>query len=116
MAVPAQRLYVGRERHLPLLLLSGLLVVAASFLFLLKGGMLADKALHHGASQWILALWVLLPAAWFYFEYFYYFPRHGNPDAGFDALRGAQTAAVRLWIAIVVLLGALYLQQFSAGT
>jgi hypothetical protein len=74
-----------------------------------------EKRKHHrSVSQLLLALWVLGPPLWFFYEHFYYFPAYGNmaDGAGFEKLKAAQDATSKLWAAFAVVLGALYNKKF----
>ena len=66
-------------------------------------------------AQVLLALWVLGPPLWFFYEHFYYFPTFGNmaEGAGFDKLKAAQDVTSKLWAAMAVVLGALYNKKFG---
>lgn len=83
-----------------------------SVIFMLKG----EKTEKNKAiCQFLLALWVLGPPLWFFYEHFYYFPAYGNMDeaAGFGKLKAAQDVTAKVWAAITVVLGALYNKKFS---
>ncbi len=62
--------------------------------------------------QIIGALWVLGPPLWFFYEHFYYFPKHGNSDADFAQLKSSQDIAAKVWAAFLVVLAALFTGTF----
>ncbi|RYY90108.1 MAG: hypothetical protein EOO15_03885 [Chitinophagaceae bacterium] len=65
-------------------------------------------------SQVLLALWVLGPPLWFFYEHFYYFPTFGNmaDGAGFEKLKAAQDVTSKVWAAFAVVLGAIYNKKY----
>ncbi|MDB5968826.1 MAG: hypothetical protein JWQ90_1276 [Hydrocarboniphaga sp.] len=60
----------------------------------------------------MLGLWALGPPIWFFYEHFFHFPAHGNPEAGYAALEGAQDVTSKVWAAFAIVLGALYNRKF----
>lgn len=115
MAVKTPRLYLGTERSAPTLTLLGIFAYALSILFVVYGGGMAEAGTHRVWSQAMLFFWGLLPPLWFMVEHFYYFPAHGNPEAGFETLKANQSVLTKAWLAGIVTLGLLYLQQFPVG-
>nr|WP_315183785.1 hypothetical protein [uncultured Albidiferax sp.] len=71
---------------------------------------------HKSWAQVLVALWVLGPPLWFFYEHFYYFPAFGNMSegAGFEKLKAAQDVTSKLWAAMAVVLGALYNRKFGS--
>lgn len=76
---------------------------ACTILFILKG----TRFRHHKTiSQVLLALYVLRPPFWFFYEHFCYFPTYGNFEGGANtaALKSAQDVTSKLWAAFAVVL------------
>jgi len=107
MAVQKKPLYLNNGSFLnygaPLVILGYLLS-----LWFIARGQLVTESNHAWISELIGALWVLGPPLWFYFEQLHYFPRYGNPEAGFGQLKAHQDALARLWVAAVIVLVALF--------
>jgi hypothetical protein len=107
MAVEKKPLYLNNGSFMnfmaPLVILGYLLS-----LWFIARGRLVTEGNYSLLCQWIGALWLLGPPLWFYFEQVLYFPRHGNPEAGFTQLKAHQDTLGRLWLAAVILLAALF--------
>ena len=107
MAVEKKPLYLNNGSFMnfmaPLLILGYLLS-----LWFIASGKLVTEGNYALICKLIGALWVLGPPLWFFFEQVHYFPRHGNPDAGFAQLKASQDTLARLWLASVVVLAALF--------
>lgn len=82
-------------------LFAGVAVIgfAVTLLFVARG---QTYSFHRKLSQVLLALWVLGPPLWFFYEFFYYFPTYGNmaEGAGYEKLKGAQDVTAKLWAAV----------------
>jgi hypothetical protein len=78
--------------------------VAAGRAFAPEGYGLACKALG--------LLWVMGPPLWMAFEYYSYFPRHGNPEAGYEGLKSYHSILTRLWFGVVVVMVGLMIHAF----
>jgi hypothetical protein len=111
MAVHLEKLYLN-GRHQPTLLWLGALSVATTFVVFILGDRLFDQEVHRFLAQIVLALWALAPPSWFFYEYFWHFPKHGNPNAGFEKLKAAQSVSTKVWAAAAILLAALYAAKF----
>ena len=111
MAVHLEKLYLN-NRHEPLLIWIGSLSMATTLVTFFLG----DKLFQHARWQFLcqveLALWALAPPFWFFYEYFYHFPKHGNPAAGFEKLKAAQDVSAKAWAAISLVLAAIYTARF----
>jgi len=110
MAVPAPRLYPGSARHVPTLALLSIGAFFLSICLVANIGSMAEPAFHRSLSRVLIALWGLLPPAWFLFEHFYFFPKFGDGAATFELLRARQSVLSKAWLAAVVTLGLLYWQ------
>jgi len=102
-----QPLYLDGPIHAPILAAIAILGFAGTLVYLArKSRANEDRTI----AQILLALWVLGPPLWFFFEHFYYFPAFGNmaEGAGFEKLKAAQDVTSKVWAAFAVVLGALY--------
>lgn len=45
------------------------------------------------------AVWAVGPPSWFWYEYFYLYPKYGNPE-GFESLKYGQQVAVAIWAGV----------------
>jgi hypothetical protein len=52
------------------------------------------------------AVWAVGPPSWFWYEYFYLFPKYGDPD-GFERLKYGQQVAVAIWAGVALAVFAL---------
>lgn len=59
----------------------------------------------------LAALWAVLPAGWFWFEYFYVYRRYGNP-AAFEQFKHGQQTAVAIWAGVTLSLAAFASSDF----
>jgi hypothetical protein len=105
---PLPRLYKEGAIHAGLFAVLGIIAFGASVLFLYTGLGISDTKVKKDLSQCLLAVWTLGPPIWFFYEYFHYFPKHRNPDVGYDALKAAQEVTAKLWVACSVTLFAIY--------
>lgn len=112
MNIEVPPLYSSSKYH-PLLFgtlfVIGFLATSAVIFF---GNSYFSCTVHKRLSQIVLALWGVGPPLWFFFEYFYYFPKHGNPTAGFSSLKDAQEVTSKLWAATAALLTVFYFISF----
>jgi hypothetical protein len=60
-----------------------------------------------GAKEIILALWIVLPPAWFTLEYHFLYKRHGLMDT-LEEFKYGQEVAAKFWVAVSTVLSALY--------
>lgn len=99
--------------HAPIFAVVAVVGFIASIVFILKGCILFPNS-HQTVSQVLVALWVLGPPLWFFYEYFYYFPSYGNmaEGAGFEKLKAAQDVTAKLWVAFSIVIAALYNKSF----
>lgn len=89
----------------------GILGFAASVAFLLLGKSCSQY------SAWAIGIgifWALAPPIWFFFEYFYYFPKHGKSDASLESLSAAQDVSARVWAAFLAVLAAILTKLFPS--
>lgn len=105
MAVERKRLYLEKSYH------AGLFAVFGTILFIAT--VLLINGDHKVLSQIAVALWTVGPPLWFFFEYFYHFPKYGNPEAGDGDLKAAQDVTAKVWAGFAVLLGVFYAIQYS---
>ena len=113
MAIKVDELYLEKKNHPQLFAVLGIVGFVANIAILFFGSQECDKSSHKLISQIAIGAWVLLPPLWFFYEYFYFFPAHGNPAAGFERLKGAQEVSSKVWAAVAVVLAALYTAKFS---
>jgi hypothetical protein len=66
------------------------------------------------AKNWLLGLWVLLPPAWFFFEYIFLY-RHFGKAACFESFKYAQDLVGKGWAGMVAVLGVLYFGKEVLG-
>ncbi|AKU23012.1 hypothetical protein MJ904_08100 [Massilia sp. MB5] len=114
MNIPVPQLYLGKRYHAELFAVLGVLGFLVNMLILFAGGVYLDKESYKLVSSLTVSAWVLLPPLWFFYEFFYYFPKHGNPAAGFDRLKAVQDVTSKVWAAVGLVLGAIYTVKFSA--
>lgn len=109
---PPPLLYVEEPfRHAEIFAIVALVGFACTIVFILMG----TKFSHHKTiSQLLLAMWVLGPPFWFFYEHLYYFPTYGNWKGGANMgkLKSAQDVTSKLWAAFAVVLGGLYNKKF----
>lgn len=104
MAVSLTPLYVETTYHVEIFVTLAALGVFVALLSIFKGWKIA--------TQISVALFILGPPTWFFYEYFYFFPAHGNDLAGWDKLKSAQDVTSKLWAAGSAILGTLYSKKF----
>ena len=113
MAVVVPPLYLDPTIHVEVFATLAVVGSIASLAFMLMSKPESTLAKH--ISQLLLALWILGPPLWFFYEHFFFFPAHGNPVLGFTGLKGAQDVTSKVWAAIAVVLGAVYNKKFPGG-
>jgi hypothetical protein len=111
MSVPTDPLYLGKRYHPIVFSVLGTMAFLASAYFIRSHSNSRDPNVKATAGI-LVALWSVLPPLWFFFEHFYYFPKHGNPQAGFAALKSAQDVTAKVWASIAILLAAMYTISF----
>ena len=106
-------LYLGKRYHAQLFALLGVIGFVVNLMILFVAGSLMTKLEHKILSSFSVSTWVLLPPLWFFYEYFYYFPKYGNPSAGFERLKSVQDVSSKVWAAVAVVLAGIYSAKFS---
>jgi hypothetical protein len=107
MAVAKKPLYLNADAFMNFLLPLAILGFAMSVWFVLQGKGFAGTS-YTAICRTIGAVWALGPPLWFFYEYFHYFPAHGNPDAGFEQLKAHQAMATKVWFGMLLVLAALF--------
>ena len=108
MKIHVEPLYPDRRYHGVLFGALGVVGFVANLLILFFGGEHLNTPTHKLVAQIAIGAWVLLPPLWFFYEFFYYFPENGNPEAGFERLKGVQDASSKVWAAVAVVLAGIY--------
>ena len=111
MAIPVEPLYENKY-HGQLFGVLGIVGFGANLLILFFGDQQLERSAWKLTSQIAIGAWVLLPALWFFYEFFYFFPKHGNSKAGFERLKGVQEASSKVWAAVALVLAGIYSVQF----
>jgi len=111
VAVAQEDLYLTRKTLIKWLGPGAVVGFALSVWFILQGQSMAGER-YKVLCQAIGAIWVLAPPLWFNYEYVHYFPKHGNPKAGFTPLKASQDIAAKVWASFLVVLAALFTGVF----
>ena len=113
MNIKVEPLYLEKLRHGELFAVLGVVGFIVNLVILFAGGGFLEGKVHKIVSSFTVGAWVLLPPLWFFYEFFYYFPKHGNPAAGFERLKSVQEISSKVWAAVAVVLAGIYSAQFS---
>lgn len=109
MAINRELLYLQEAPLMKVLASLAVFGFPASVWFICAG---KDWQNYKVFCQIIGSLWVLGPPVWFFYEHYYYFPKHGNPLAGYAQLKASQDIAAKIWAAFLVILAALFTEAF----
>lgn len=109
MAVERKPLYLNSDGYFNFIAPMAILGFLTSVWFVQFGRMAAPDA-YAGLAKAIGALWVLGPPLWMWYEHYHYFPRHGNPEVGYEGLKNYHKVLTRLWFAAMIVIAALFLQ------
>src|SRR5688572_25987191 len=96
------------KNHGPLFAALGVVGFVANLLVLFLGKEVFGDDRWKLFSQFSLGAWVLLPALWFFYEYFYFFPKHAKEGATYEQLKGVQDASAKVWVAVAAVLAGIY--------
>ena len=113
MAVCIPPLYQTSTFHVEIFATIAIVGSIFSLVFMLKSKTESARARH--VSQILLAMRILGPPLWFFYEHFFFFPAHGNPARSLSDLQAAQDVTSKVWAAIAVILGATYNKKFPGA-
>lgn len=113
MAISVPPLYLDPTIHVEVFATIAVAGSISSLAFMLLSSTESTRAKQ--ISQILLAMWILGPPLWFFYEHFFFFPAHGNPALALSDLKAAQDVTSKVWAAIAVVLGATYSKKFSGG-